>query len=128
MEGEQAREAGGAALAGGDAVGGEQGDGLVGAVVGDRDERLDPAAEQRPGDRRRRGRSSGPPSTESCGPGTSVGAPASAEASAHAADTGSTPTIRAPAKRRTIAAANEPTPIWTATTSGCTSISAPIVA
>ena len=68
-----------------------------------------------------------PAITESCGPGTSAGSPASIEASAHAALTGSTPTIRAPAKRRTIAAANEPTPIWTATTSGWTSISAPIV-
>ena len=68
-----------------------------------------------------------PAITESCGPGTSVGAPASIEASAHAAVAGSTPTIRVPAKRRTIAAANEPTPICTATRSGSTSISAPIV-
>ena len=66
--------------------------------------------------------------TDGCGPGTSAGAPASIEASAQAAVAGSTPMIRAPAKRRTMAAANEPTPICTATRSGSASISAPIVA
>ena len=68
-----------------------------------------------------------PAITESCGPGTSTGSPASTEASAQAAVTGSTPMMRAPAKRRTMAAANDPTPTCTATTSGSTSISAPIV-
>jgi hypothetical protein len=53
VEGEQAPEAGGAALARGDAVAREQGDGLAGAIVGDGAEGLDPAAEQRPGDRGR---------------------------------------------------------------------------
>ena len=45
-----------------------------------------------------------PAITESCGPGTSTGSPASMEASAQAAVVGSTPMMRAPAKRRTMAA------------------------